>query len=167
MKKLTALLALVLSVLLPALAVAEEAESTPAPVPAEEIMAYAQVYEPETSFVLSSTVAWNADASVLEVAGADVRPATALVYVDADLRVLDAAGNVIAESLDEYVAATAGTIIPALYISDAETAAALKFYLIESGLGDVFVAASVRLRKSMRPRTGLRPATSLTSAAFS
>lgn len=142
MKKLTVLLALALSVLLPALAVAEEAEPTPAPVPAEEIMAYAQVYEPETSFVLSSTVAWNADASVLDVANADVRPATALVYVDADLRVLDAAGNVIAESLDEYVAATAGTIIPALYISDAETAAALKFYLIESGLGDVFVAAS-------------------------
>ena len=70
MKKLTVLLALALSVLLPALAVAEEAEPTPAPVPAEEIMAYAQVYEPETAFVLSSTVAWNADASVLE--GADV-----------------------------------------------------------------------------------------------
>ena len=35
MKKLTVLLALVLSVLLPALAVAEEAEPTPAPVPAE------------------------------------------------------------------------------------------------------------------------------------
>ena len=68
-------------------------------------------------------------------AGADVRPATALVYVDAALRVLDAAGNVISESLDEYVAATAGTIIPALYISDAETAAALKFYLIESRPG--------------------------------
>ena len=97
MKKLTVLLALVLSVLLPALAVAEEAEPTPAPVPAEEIMAYAQVYEPETSFVLSSTVAWNADASVLDVANADVRPATALVYVDAGLRVLDAAGNVISE----------------------------------------------------------------------
>ncbi len=105
-------------------------------------MAYTQVYEPETTFVLSSTVAWNADASALEVAGADVRPATALVYVDADLRVLDAAGNLIAGTLDEYVTATAGTIIPALYVSDEETAAALKFYLIESGLGDVFVVAS-------------------------
>ena len=88
MKKLLTLAALILSVALPALAVAEEAAPTPAPVPAEEIMAYSQVYEPETSFVLSSTVAWNADASVLDVANADVRPATALVYVDADLRVL-------------------------------------------------------------------------------
>ena len=157
MKKLTVLLALVLSVLLPALAVAEEAEPTPAPVPAEEIMAYTQVYEPETSFVLSSTVAWNADASVLDVANADVRPATALVYVDADLRVLDASGNVIAESLDEYVAATAGAIIPALYISDAETAAALKFYLIESGLGDVFVAASYENAALVKDVADLNP----------
>ena len=142
MKKLLTLAALILSVALPALAVAEEAAPTPEPVPAEETMAYTQVYEPETTFVLSSTVAWNADASVLEVAGADVRPATALVYVDANLRVLDAAGNLIAGTLDEYVTATAGTIIPALYVSDEETAAALKFYLIESGLGDVFVVAS-------------------------
>ena len=142
MKKLTALVALALSAVLPAMAVAEEAAPTPAPVPAEEIMAYSQVYEPETSFVLSSTVAWNADATALDVADADVRPATALVYVDAALRVTDAAGNEIAASLDEYIAATAGAIIPALYVSDAEAAAALKFYLIESGLGDVFVAAS-------------------------
>lgn len=142
MKKLTALVALALSAVLPAMAVAEEAAPTPAPVPAEEIMAYSQVYEPETSFVLSSTVAWNADATALDVADADVRPATALAYVDANLRVTDAAGNEIAASLDEYVAATAGSIIPALYVSDAEAAAALKFYLIESGLGDVFVAAS-------------------------
>ena len=170
MKKLTVLLALVLSVLLPALAVAEEAEPTPAPVPAEAIMAYTQVYEPETSFALSSTVAWNADASVLDVANADVRPATALVYVDADLRVLDAAGNVISESLDEYVAATAGAIIPALYVSDAETAAALKFYLIESGLGDVFVAASyenaalVKDVADLNPVRGLIDFRSLTEA---
>ena len=157
MKKPTALLALVLSVVLPVLAVAEEAEPTPAPVPAEEIMAYSQVYEPETSFVLSSTIAWNADASVLEAAGADVRPATALVYVDAGLRVLDAAGNVISESLDEYVDATAGTIIPALYVSDADAAAALKFYLIESGLGDVFVAASYENAELVKDVAGLNP----------
>ena len=119
MKKLTALVALALSAVLPAMAVAEEAAPTPAPVPAEEIMAYSQVYEPETSFVLSSTVAWNADATALDVADADVRPATALVYVDAALRVTDAAGNEIAASLDEYIAATAGAIIPALYVSDA------------------------------------------------
>ena len=157
MKKPTALLALVLSVVLPVLAVAEEAEPTPAPVPAEEIMAYSQVYEPETSFVLSSTIAWNADASVLEAADADVRPATALVYVDAGLRVLDAAGNVISESLDEYVDATAGTIIPALYVSDADAAAALKFYLIESGLGDVFVAASYENAELVKDVAGLNP----------
>ena len=53
MKKLTSLVALVLSIVLPVLAVAEEPAATPEPVPAEEILAYTQVYEPETSFVLS------------------------------------------------------------------------------------------------------------------
>ena len=72
MKKLTSLVALVLSIALPVFAVAEEPAATPEPVPAEEILAYTQVYEPETSFVLSSTVAWNADETALEVAVAEM-----------------------------------------------------------------------------------------------
>ena len=157
MKKLTSLGALVLSIVLPVLAVAEEPAATPEPVPAEEILAYTQVYEPETSFVLSSTVAWNADETALEVAGAQARPATALVYVDADLRVTDAAGKEIAPSLADYISATAGTVIPALYVSDAEAAAALKFYLIESGLGDVFVAASYENAALVKDVADLNP----------
>lgn len=157
MKKLTSLVALVLSIALPVLAVAEEPAATPEPVPAEEILAYTQVYEPETSFVLSSTVAWNADETALEVAGAQARPATALVYVDADLRVTDAAGKEIAPSLADYISATAGTVIPALYVSDAEAAAALKFYLIESGLGDVFVAASYENAALVKDVADLNP----------
>lgn len=157
MKKLTSLVALVLSIALPVFAVAEEPAATPEPVPAEEILAYTQVYEPETSFVLSSTVAWNADETALEVAGAQARPATALVYVDADLRVTDAAGKEIALSLADYISATAGTVIPALYVSDAEAAAALKFYLIESGLGDVFVAASYENAALVKDVADLNP----------
>ena len=157
MKKLTSLVALVLSIALPVFAVAEEPAATPEPVPAEEILAYTQVYEPETSFVLSSTVAWNADETALEVAGAQARPATALVYVDADLRVTDAAGKEIAPSLADYISATAGTVIPALYVSDAEAAAALKFYLIESGLGDVFVAASYENAALVKDVADLNP----------
>ena len=157
MKKLTSLVALVLSIVLPVLAVAEEPAATPEPVPAEEILAYTQVYEPDTSFVLSSTVAWNADETALEVAGAQARPATALVYVDADLRVTDAAGKEIAPSLADYISATAGTVIPALYVSDAEAAAALKFYLIESGLGDVFVAASYENAALVKDVADLNP----------
>ena len=157
MKKLTSLVALVLSIALPVFAVAEEPAATPEPVPAEEILAYTQVYEPETSFVLSSTVAWNADETALEVAGAQARPATALVYVDADLRVTDAAGKEIAPSLADYISTTAGTVIPALYVSDAEAAAALKFYLIESGLGDVFVAASYENAALVKDVADLNP----------
>lgn len=75
MKKLTSLVALVLSIALAGFCCGGRARGNgPEPVPAEEILAYTQVYEPETSFVLSSTVAWNADETALEVAGAQARP---------------------------------------------------------------------------------------------
>ena len=128
MKKLLALLLCGL-LALPALAMAD-------------VLPYAKVYEPETSFVLASTIAWAADETAVAAAGQDVRPGTALVYVDKNLRVTTAEGKLIADSLADYAAATAGTIIPALYIQDEDTAAALKAYLEETGLGDVFVAAS-------------------------
>ena len=77
--------------------------------------------------------------------------------MDADLRVTDAAGKEIAPSLADYISATAGTVIPALYVSDAEAAAALKFYLIESGLGDVFVAASYENAALVKDVADLNP----------
>lgn len=127
MKKLFALL-LCIILLIPTLALAET-------------LPYSKVYEPETSFVLATTIAWEADATAKDVAAAEVRPGTALVYVDKDLNVTAADGASLG-TLQEYIDATAGTIIPALYIQDEEAAAALKAYLETSGLGDVFVAAS-------------------------
>ena len=127
MKKLLALL-LCIILLIPAAAMAETAP-------------YSKVYEPETSFVLATTIAWEADASVKDVAAAQVRPGTALVYVDKELNVTTADGTALG-ALADYVTATTGTMIPALYIQDEETAAALKAYLEETGLGDVFVAGS-------------------------
>lgn len=156
-KKLTALIALFMSAAMPMAALADEAAPTPEPVPAAQTMAYTQVYEPATSFALATTVAWSADASALDAAASEARPATALVYLDAELRVLDAGGNPISESLADYIAATAGGMIPALYVSDADTAAALKFYLIESGLGDVFVAASHKDAALVKDVAGLNP----------
>lgn len=127
MKKLLALLLCAL-LLVPMLALAET-------------LPYSKVYEPETSVVLATTIAWEADATAKDVAAAEVRPGTALVYVDKDLNVTAADGSQLG-ALQDYVAATTGTIIPALYIQDEETAVALKAYLETSGLGDVFVAAS-------------------------
>ena len=106
-----------------------------------ETLPYSKVYEPETSFVLATTIAWEADATAKDVAAAEVRPGTAFVYVDQELNVTAADGASLG-TLQEYIDATAGTIIPALYIQDEEAAAALKAYLETSGLGDVFVAAS-------------------------
>lgn len=106
------------------------------------VLPYAKVYEPGTSFVLASTIAWKADNA--DFAAEEMRPGTAMVYLDAELKVYSEDGALIGESLGEYVEKTASTVIPALYISDEATAAALKKYLEKSGLGDVFVAADVQ-----------------------
>lgn len=106
------------------------------------VMPYSKVYEPGTSFVLASTIAWKADNA--DFAAEEMRPGTAMVYLDAELKVYSEDGALIGESLGEYVEKTASTVIPALYISDEATAAALKKYLEKSGLGDVFVAADVQ-----------------------
>lgn len=118
-----------------------------------EVQPYAQVYEPETSFALSATVAWKADSMDYETDG--VRPATAMVCLDAQLKVYSEGGALICESLDEYVSALARSVIPALYISDEATAAALKAYLEQSGLGDVFVAADHKNAWLVREVAGL------------
>jgi len=83
-------------------------------------------------------VAWKSDGSALS---GETMPATAMVWLDANLTVCTEDGAVISESLSDYIAQTAQNVIPALYIRDAETAAALKSYLEESELGDVFVVA--------------------------
>ena len=103
---------------------------------------YTPVYEPNTSWHMAATVAWRADASALDVAAAEVRPATAFVWLDADLRVYDRDGGLLAESLDDYVEATVAGMIPALYIKDAATAAALKAWLPTGGLRDCFVVST-------------------------
>ena len=103
---------------------------------------YASVYEPDTSWAMSATIAWQADASVFDTAKASVRPATAFVSLDSSLAVYDRDGNKIADDIDSYVRATSGTMIPAFYIKDAATASALKTYLAESGLEDCFVVST-------------------------
>lgn len=104
------------------------------------VLPYSKVYEPETSFVLATTVAWEADGFT----EGEKRPGTALVYLDSELKVYAADGALIDESLSEYIESTAEKVIPALYIRDGETAAALKAWLEETGLGDVFVAADYK-----------------------
>lgn len=107
---------------------------------------YAQVYEPETSFVLATTVAWKADSVGF---GEEIRPGTAMVCLDAQLKVYDEKGALLCESLEDYLAATEN-VIPALYISDEDTAAALKKYLEKSKLADVFVAVDYKNAQLVR-----------------
>ncbi len=112
-------------------------------------MPYSRVYEPETSWSMSATVAWEADPSVFSAAGKTRRPGTAIVYPTASLAIEDRNGNLIAETVDEYVAKTAGTIIPAFYLKNRETAAALKSWLERHGLQDCFVAAPPALKDAV------------------
>ena len=103
---------------------------------------YSDVYEPETSWAMPATVAWRADSGAPAVASASVRPATAFVWLDSALNVYDRDGALISNDLGGYIDATAGSIIPAFYIPDAETAAALKAFLPDSGLEDCFVVST-------------------------
>ena len=103
---------------------------------------YTKVYEPATSWSMAATVAWRADADALAVAAADVRPATGFVWLDAGLNVYDRDGGLLSADLQRYIEATTAGIIPAFYISDAETAAALKAFLPGSGLLDCFVVST-------------------------
>ena len=103
---------------------------------------YADVYEPETSWIMSATVAWRSGQDALSVASASERPATAFVWLDADLNVYDRDGALISDDLGGYIDATAGSVIPAFYIADAQTAAALKAFLPNCGLLDCFVVST-------------------------
>lgn len=105
------------------------------------MMPFTKVYEPDTSWALSATVAWQSDQSVFETAQSEVRPATAFVWLDSDLNVYDRDGNLLSDSIDSYVASTREGFIPAFYIRDAATSSALKMWLQESGLVDCFVVS--------------------------
>lgn len=106
-----------------------------------QVKPYSHVYEPDTSWAMSATVAWNADQSVFETAQAEVRPATVFVWPDKDLKIYDRNGKLLSESIDDYVEATHETLIPAFYVHDAQTAAALKAWIAESGLIDCFIVS--------------------------
>ncbi len=106
--------------------------------------AYTKAYEPETAVPLAATVCWLADADAADAAVREIRPASAMVSLDASLRVLTESGEEIAPGLADYLDATASAFIPVLRIGDAETAEALAAYLEGSGRKDVFVAAGYR-----------------------
>ena len=126
------------------------AEATPeaseAPVVSEETAAVLSkwtddLYEPETSITYSATIVWPADASAVETAAKDVRPNTMIVAVDENLTVSTLDGEVLSENLAEYLASVKPTTLPALYIRDDATAAAVNAFAAEYSLADTFVVA--------------------------
>ena len=84
---------------------------------------------------------WPADASAVETAAQDVRPNTMIVAVDENLTVSTLDGEVLSENLAEYLASVKPTTLPALYIRDDATAAAVNAFAAEYSLADTFVVA--------------------------
>ena len=121
-------------------------EATEAPVVSEETAAVLSkwtddLYEPETSITYSATIVWPADASAVETAAKDVRPNTMIVAVDENLTVSTLDGEVLSENLAEYLASVKPTTLPALYIRDDATAAAVNAFAAEYSLADTLVVA--------------------------
>ena len=76
-----------------------------------------------------------------ETAAQDVRPNTMIVAVDENLTVSTLDGEVLSENLAEYLASVKPTTLPALYIRDDATAAAVNAFAAEYSLADTFVVA--------------------------
>ncbi|MBQ8646582.1 MAG: hypothetical protein IJ484_00365 [Oscillospiraceae bacterium] len=155
MKKLAALLlalAMMLSIVACSSQQASSADPAPTEAPPVEEMTAEQaaalsvwaddLYEPETSITYSATIAWPADDTALAVADESVRPNTMIVKVDKDLAVYSMDGKAISGNLGVYLAEVKDTTLAALYISDADTAAAVSAFATEYELADVFVVAS-------------------------
>ncbi len=102
---------------------------------------YTRVYEPRSSLPLAATVLWQADGEAQAVAREELRPSSALVYLDATLRVLTQSGEEIAPALEGYLKSTAPAMIPALYVRDEATAASLYSFLKSGGHKDILAAA--------------------------
>ncbi len=130
-------------------------EATEAHVVSEETAAVLSkwtddLYEPETSITYSATIVWPADASAVETAAQDVRPNTMIVAVDENLTVSTLDGEVLPENLAEYLASVKPTTLPALYIRDDATAAAVNAFAAEYSLADTFVVADYEHTQYLR-----------------
>lgn len=99
------------------------------------------LYEPETSVIMPATIVWSADEAAQSTAIEEVRPDTMIVAIDQNLTVSTMEGTVISESLIDYLNAVKATTLPALYVSDEATAEALKTFVEENNVKDIFVVA--------------------------
>ena len=139
MKKLIALL-LALVMVFSMVACAAEEEMTEEQAASLSVWAD-DLYEPTTTISASATIVWPADKTAAEVADQDVRPNTMIVKVDKNLKVTGMDGKKISGNLGVFLANVKDTTLVGLYISDAETAAAVNEFAATYNLADTFVVA--------------------------
>ena len=116
---------------------------------------YSETYKPETSWMIPASVAWQADQTVFETAEADVRPATAFVWVDQDLKLYDRDHVLLSEDIEDYVRKVSPTIITAFYIEDAAAGSALTEWLARTGYEDCFVVSAPENKEAVKEAADL------------
>ncbi|MBR3358817.1 MAG: hypothetical protein IKG46_13445 [Solobacterium sp.] len=116
---------------------------------------YSETYKPETSWMIPASVAWQADQTVFAAAEADVRPATAFVWVDQDLKLYDRDHVLLSEDIEDYVRKVSPTIITAFYIEDTAAGSALTEWLAKTGYEDCFVVSTPENREAVKEAADL------------
>ncbi|MCF7932331.1 MAG: hypothetical protein K9K93_04100 [Acholeplasmataceae bacterium] len=107
-----------------------------------DYQAVIDVYEPETGIIApATTLVWYESATQYETLSADVRPATAIFRINADLDIVDPTG-VVLHTLEEVLIKADGKTIPAFYTEDVTIAQALAETLKAWRIYDVFILST-------------------------
>ncbi|WP_157685434.1 glycerophosphodiester phosphodiesterase family protein [Paenibacillus donghaensis] len=110
------------------------------PLPAPVIEPFIKVAEPQTQIALAPTIVTEiSQASDLDKLAAAELPATAILHLNPELKVIEPGSGAEIASLPEALVATGNRVIPAFYVSDELTVDRLAQELRERGLEDVFV----------------------------
>lgn len=110
------------------------------PLPAPLIEPFIKVSEPQTRIALAPTIVTEImGTSDLDKLAAAKLPATAILHLSPDLKVIEPGSGAEITGLQEALAATGDRVIPAFYVSDTLTVDRLVHELRGQGLEDVFV----------------------------
>ena len=103
---------------------------------------HTDIFEPETSFAMSTAVAWRADGSLARAADSERRPAVVFLWVDAVLNVYDRDGGLLTKGIDSFMKKISPKMIPAFCFRDEAEAKALRSWLESAEIEECFVVSS-------------------------
>ncbi|MBQ3094665.1 MAG: DUF1080 domain-containing protein, partial [Clostridia bacterium] len=100
-------------------------------------------YKPNTSIINPPTVVTHVTGSTAynKITASTRMPSTAIYYVNQDLNVTTPDGQTVITTLKAALKNTSGKVIPALFVKDQATVAALKTFAVDWALQDAFIVA--------------------------